>query len=169
MRVMDCMDCHNRPSHTFEMAERALDHAFQNNLIPATLPFAKKTGMEVLKASYATRDDAAQKLPAAFAAWYRQNQPAVYAQRATEVEAAGKQVFAVWSRNVFPEMNVTWGTYPNNIGHTDFPGCFRCHDGAHTAADGRTIGQDCNTCHNILAMEEQSPKVLTELGVEEKK
>lgn len=168
-REMDCMDCHNRPSHAFEMPDRALDRAFANGLIAANLPFAKKTGMEVLKGQYTTRDEAAQKLPAAFVGWYKQNQPAVYAQRGAEVEAAAKEVLAVWNRNIFPEMKVNWGTYPLNIGHTDFPGCFRCHDGSHNAADGRTVGQDCNACHNLLSMDEPAPKVLTDLGIEEKK
>jgi hypothetical protein len=78
-------------------------------------------------------------------------------------------VLAVYDRNIFPEMKVTWGTYPNNIGHTDFPGCFRCHDGNHTAQDGRSITQDCNACHNLLAMDEANPKVLTDLGIVESK
>jgi hypothetical protein len=62
-------------------------------------------------------------------------------------------------------MRVKWGSYPNNLGHTDFPGCFRCHDDGHVAEDGRKIGQDCSSCHSMLAMEEPSPKVLTDLGI----
>jgi hypothetical protein len=133
------------------------------------LPFAKKAGLEILKGTYATRDEAAQKLPTAFTAWYRQNQPAVLAQRAAEIDAAGKEVLAIWNRNRFPEMNVNWGQYPINIGHSDFPGCFRCHDGGHNASDGRTISQDCNSCHNVLSMEEADPKILTDLGMTEAK
>jgi hypothetical protein len=169
MREMDCMDCHNRPSHAFEMPERALDRAMTNGLIPASLPFAKKTALEVLKASYKNRDEAGAKLPADFAEWYRKNQPAVYSQRAGQVNAAAQEVLAIWNRNIFPEMNVTWGRYPINIGHTDYPGCFRCHDGAHAAADGRTVTQDCNACHNLLSMDEASPKILTDLGIAEEK
>jgi hypothetical protein len=72
----------------------------------------------------------------------------------------------VFQRNIFPEMKVTWGAYPNNLGHNDFPGCFRCHDDQHAAEEGRKITQDCNTCHNLLAMEEAAPKILSELGLE---
>jgi hypothetical protein len=168
-REMDCMDCHNRPSHAFDMPDRALDKAFATGLIPANLPFAKKTGLEVVKAKYTTRDEAAQKLPAAFTAWYKQNQPGLYAQRAADVEAAAREVLAVWNRNIFPEMNVNWGQYPINIGHTDFPGCFRCHDGGHNSSDGRTVSQDCNSCHNILSMDEPAPKILTDLGIQGEK
>jgi hypothetical protein len=62
-------------------------------------------------------------------------------------------------------MKVSWGTYPNNIGHTDFPGCFRCHDDQHASSGGKKISQDCSSSHNLLAMEELSPKVLTDLGI----
>jgi hypothetical protein len=71
------------------------------------------------------------------------------------------------NRNVFPDLKVTWGTYPNNLGHMDFPGCFRCHDGSHTTGDGKTITQDCSTCHVPLAMDEASPEILKTLGIAE--
>jgi hypothetical protein len=67
---------------------------------------------------------------------------------------------------VAPDLKVTWGTYPNNLGHTDFPGCFRCHDGSHSTLDKKvTITQDCNTCHEPLAVEKTSPAVLKTLGL----
>ena len=76
-------------------------------------------------------------------------------------------MLAIYNRNVFPDLKVTWGTYPNNLGHMDFPGCFRCHDGSHTAANGKTITQDCNTCHQPLAVEESAPEILKTLGISE--
>ncbi|MCP5120739.1 MAG: hypothetical protein GY953_58850 [bacterium] len=66
---------------------------------------------------------------------------------------------------MFPEMEVDWGTYPDHIGHTDFPGCFRCHDDMHNSSDGKTINQDCSACHEILAMEESDPEILANLGI----
>ena len=71
---------------------------------------------------------------------------------------------AIYLQNVFPEMKISWGTYPNNLGHMDFPGCFRCHDGNHTSSDGRVISNDCATCHDLLSMDEKNPKVLSDLG-----
>jgi hypothetical protein len=165
MRTMDCMDCHNRPSHTYELPDRALDKAMSQGLISSALPFARKQGLEILKATYKTREAAAQKIPAAFVQYYQQSQPAVWQQRQAEVRSSADQVLAIWDRNVFPDMNVTWGKYPLNIGHNDFPGCFRCHDGSHAAKDGNTITQDCNACHNVLAMDDANPKVLTDLGI----
>ena len=168
IREMDCVDCHNRPTHTFELPERAVDRVMNAGQISPSLPFAKKRAVEILKAGYSTREEAAQKIPAAFERYYRDNYPAIWAQRRAEVTSAAGQVLAVYDRNVFPTMKVSWGTYPNNLGHTDFPGCFRCHDGNHAAKDGRSVTQDCNACHNLLAMDEANPKVLTDLGIVEK-
>ena len=162
---MQCVDCHNRPTHTFDLPERAVDKALALGDIAAGLPYIKKKSVELLKANYATSAEAAAKLPSALAAFYQQSYPDVYATRSPDIHQAGEAVLAIYNRNVFPDLKVTWGTYPNNLGHTDFPGCFRCHDGSHTTADGKTITQDCNTCHEPLAVEEASPEILRTLGL----
>jgi nitrate/TMAO reductase-like tetraheme cytochrome c subunit len=169
VREMDCMDCHNRPAHSYDLPEVGVDKAMTAGAISTTLPFAKKKAVEILKANYLSRDEAAQKIPAAFEKYYQDSYPAIWQQRQAEVKASARQVLEVWNRNIFPEMKVTWGSYPVNIGHNDFPGCFRCHDGGHNSTDGRSISQDCNACHNLLAMDEANPKVLTDLGITEKK
>ena|ERR1035441_5549543 len=169
IREMDCMDCHNRPSHTYELPDRAVERAMAAGLISPALPFAKKKAVEILKVAYPSRDEAAGRIPEAFAAYYRQSYPAVWSQRQAQVTSSGNQVLAIYDRNIFPDMNVTWGKYPNNIGHTDFPGCWRCHDSNHTAKTGAVITQDCNACHNMLADDEANPKVLTDLGITEAK
>ena len=110
-----------------------------------------------------------EQVKAAFAKYYQESYPAIWSQRPAEVTASAAQVLEVWNRNIFPEMKVTWGIYPVNIGHTDFPGCFRCHDGGHNAQDGKSISQDCNACHNLLGMDEADPKVLKDLGITEAK
>src|SRR5579864_5167706 len=162
---MECVDCHNRPTHTFDLPERAMDKALALGDIAAGLPYIKKKSVELLKANYATGAEAASKLPSALDAFYQQNYPDLYAARSQDIDQAGAALLAIYNRNVFPDLKVTWGTYPNNLGHTDFPGCFRCHDGSHTTADGKTITQDCNTCHEPLAMEEVSPEILKTLGI----
>jgi hypothetical protein len=81
------------------------------------------------------------------------------------VEQSAQAVAAIYLRNVFPDMKVTWGSHPNNTGHNDSPGCFRCHDGSHTSSEGETITNDCNACHSLLAVDEQNPKVLADLGL----
>jgi nitrate/TMAO reductase-like tetraheme cytochrome c subunit len=169
MREMDCIDCHNRPSHSYKLPERAVDEAMFAGDLSASLPFARKKSVEILKKEYASRDAAAAQIPAALEAFYRGTYPAVYKERQTEVVKTARNLLAIYNRNVFPAMKVTWGAYPNNIGHTDFPGCFRCHDDSHASADGRKVTQDCGACHSLLAMEEPAPKILTDLGVVENK
>jgi nitrate/TMAO reductase-like tetraheme cytochrome c subunit len=109
MREMDCIDCHNRPAHAYDLPERALDRAMSNGAISPSLPFAKKQGMEILKLTYKTREEAAEKIPAAFTAYYRQSLPAVYTQHIADVNAGAKELLAIWDRNIFPAMNVTLG------------------------------------------------------------
>jgi hypothetical protein len=168
-RTMDCMDCHNRPAHSYDLPDGGVNKAMNNGSISASLPFAKKEAVAIIKLPYLSRDEAAAKIPMAFEKFYQDTYPAIWAQRQAEVKASANGVLAVWDRNVFPAMKVTWGAYPMNIGHEDFPGCFRCHDGAHSSKSGDSITQDCNACHNLLADDEANPKVLTSLGIEEKK
>jgi nitrate/TMAO reductase-like tetraheme cytochrome c subunit len=162
---MQCVDCHNRPTHTFELPERAMDSALAFGNIPATLPFIKKEAVQLLKAKYSTTTDATERLPSALVSFYQQSYPDLYSKRQEDIHQAGRAVLAIYQRNVFPELQVSWGTYPNNLGHTDFPGCFRCHDGSHVATDGTAISQDCSSCHEPLAMDEASPEILKTLGI----
>jgi nitrate/TMAO reductase-like tetraheme cytochrome c subunit len=165
---MQCVDCHNRPTHAFDLPQRAMDKALARGDLAITLPYIKKEGVELLKADYRTRKEAADRLPATLVSFYQQHYPELYAQRTKDITEAGQAVLAIYNRNVFPELKVTWGTYPDNLGHEDFPGCFRCHDGSHTTAGGRTIAQDCNTCHEPLAMDEATPEILKTLGIAER-
>jgi len=164
--TMQCVDCHDRPSHTFMLPERALDRALALGRIPATLPYIKKQGLAVLQTTYTSTDEAIRQIPAAIERYYQQAYPDVYTQRRTDVARAAQAILTIYQHNVFPELRVTWGTYTNSIGHVDFPGCSRCHDGSHTTADGRkTITQDCNACHQLLAVQESSPDILKTLGL----
>ena len=163
---MQCVDCHNRPTHDFLLPDRALNRALALGQVDATLPFIKKQALAVLQANYSSRADAAQKIPSAIETYYKQTYPQVYAQRKADVQRVGNAILAIYNQNVFPEMHVTWGTYPTNLGHTDSPGCFRCHDGSHTTADGKeTVSQDCAACHQLLAVGESSPEILKTLGL----
>ena len=163
---MQCVDCHNRPTHSFDLPEQAVDKAITNGEIGYALPFVRKKGVEILKATYASNAEATEKIPAALADYYKADYPDVYANRADDIAAAGRALAAIYDRNVFPDLGVGWGTYANNIGHNDFPGCFRCHDADHTAADGTIIPQECDGCHELLAVDEKSPEILKTLGIE---
>ena len=165
-RIMDCIDCHNRPAHKFDLPDRALDASISAGQIPRTLPFVRKMGLEILKRAYQTKDGARTSIPAALLSFYQQKYPLLVAQSREEIDRAGAALFSIYDRNVYPEMRIGWGTYPYNLGHVDFPGCFRCHDGGHATAANKVITQDCNACHQPLAVEETSPEILKTLGVE---
>ena len=142
-----------------------MDKALAGGRLPTSLPYIKKKSVEILKASYASNEEAARKIPAALDDYYKQAHPDVYAERAADIQGAGLTVASLYARNVFPDLKVTWGTYPNNIGHDAFPGCFRCHDEGHKTAQGKTITQDCAACHEAVAMDEASPEILKTLGL----
>src|SRR5579872_801756 len=165
LREMDCIDCHNRPSHPFQPADRALNAAMAAGNIPAALPFIKKQALQIVQQSYSSKEDAAQKIPAAIESFYRTNYAGLFLQNRDQVRKAAEGVLAVYNNNVFPDMRITWGTYPDNIGHMDSPGCFRCHDGNHASAGGQTVTQDCGACHNVIAVQEPNPKILMDLGI----
>lgn len=165
-RKMDCVDCHNMPTHAFRLPERAVDLAINERRISRDLPYIKKKAVEVLRRDYPDRATARRQIAGGITEYYKTTYPDVFRDHRVLIESAVQQVEDIYMRNVFPEMKVTWGTYINNLGHEDFPGCFRCHDGNHTSADGRMITQDCNACHSILAMEETNPEILSQLGFE---
>jgi len=149
-RRMDCMDCHNRPSHAIAATpERAVNELMARGDIPKTLPFIRREAVKVLKTTYPTQEAAEREISRTLRDFYRSQAPSTYMTSRQEVERAVLATTAIYRRNVFPDMNVQFGTYPNNIGHMDFPGCFRCHDDNHKTTDGKTIGQDCETCHTI--------------------
>jgi Cytochrome c7 and related cytochrome c len=149
-RRMDCMDCHNRPSHPMAATpERAVDDMIARGSMPRTLPFVRRETVKALKVAYPTQDAAGEGISRTLREFYRSQFPQAYMAQRQDVERAVQSADAIYRRNVFPEMNIQFGTYPNNIGHMDFPGCFRCHDDGHVAKDGTKITQDCDSCHKI--------------------
>ena len=165
-RVMDCIDCHNRAAHTFVTAEQAIDRAMADNVISPSLPWVHKEGLKLLNATYSSQAEAKVRIPEELTAFYKSGYPDVMATKAALVKSACNGLVTLYCQNVFPFMKVTWGTHPNHIGHMDYPGCFRCHDGSHVAKDGSSIPQDCSVCHNLLAVDEPKPKVLSYLGIQ---
>jgi len=144
LRRMDCIDCHNRPAHTmFATAERAVDTAIADAQIPRELPFVRREAVAVLKQPHTSREAGRQAIARRLKEFYATR--AGVDARAVDRAVEGAQ--DLWSRNVFPVMKVTWGTYPSHTGHVDSPGCFRCHDDEHKSTDGAVIGQSCELCH----------------------
>ncbi len=164
-REMDCIDCHNRPSHVYLPAEDALDRKLQEGSIPTNLPYIKRQALAAVSAKYPSSEAARQGIAEALTQWYQQNQPELVKDKPQLLAKAIAGTQEAYAQNAFPEMKIDWGTYVNHVSHgPDFDiGCFRCHDDRHKTAEGRTISADCNTCHTLLAMEEEAPPILKTL------
>ncbi|HBH96682.1 MAG TPA: cytochrome C [Candidatus Omnitrophica bacterium] len=150
IRRMDCVDCHNRPSHIYYPPDRAIEQSFEAGRLDRRLPYLKREGIRLLAQPYASEQEAASAILKGLAEFYQQAYPDLYRAQAAAVQQATMELQQIYARNIFPEMRVDWRGYPNHIGHLNSEGCFRCHDGLHQSSDGKVITKDCNACHTIL-------------------
>ncbi|MBI4525045.1 MAG: cytochrome c3 family protein [Deltaproteobacteria bacterium] len=153
IRRMDCMDCHNRPSHIFRDPDGAVDLALLTGLIDRTLPYIKREAVRALSQTYQTKEKAREGIATALDSFYVTHYPKLYPTKREAIKKAISEVQKIYQTNIFPEMKVDWRTHPDNIGHTLYPGCFRCHEGNHVSRDGKVIRKDCQLCHTIIAQE----------------
>lgn len=149
-RIVDCMDCHNRPTHIFRSPEKAADSALHVHAPLQTLPFAKRELVKALAEPYARKVEGLSKVADSLSAFYRETYPDLFAARRADVDKLVEVAKGIYRSSAFPEMNVSWRTYPDNIGHKIFAGCFRCHEGKHVSDDGKTLSHDCGACHEFL-------------------
>lgn len=147
IRTMDCMDCHNRPSHIFKSPNDSVNLAMSLGKIDPSIPWIKSNAVYVLTQEFKTEAEGVQKIATFLASAY-----ANYTNK-SKIDAAIVAVQEIFTNNFFPEMRASWKVYPNHIGHKDWPGCFRCHDGKHKTADGKKSvkANECSACHIILA------------------
>jgi hypothetical protein len=147
-RTMDCIDCHNTVGHPISpTAEQSVDRAIAAGLVRRDLPFVRREGLRLVKASYTGEDEALRAIDQGLRSFYESGGGSTDHQAVSQAVGAFQDVYR---RNVFPTMNVTWGSYPDNKGHITSTGCFRCHDDSHKAMDGTTISGDCEYCHKQL-------------------
>jgi hypothetical protein len=151
LRTMDCMDCHNRPSHSYRPPAFFVNEALTSGLIPRELSGIKMVSMQICSAEFNTTDSAMQYIQKSLNDYYQVNYPQIFNSRYDLIEKAVRGLQEIYSENIFPEMKVRWNAYPNHIGHVEFQGCFRCHNDRHKSADGYVISKDCNQCHHIIA------------------
>jgi hypothetical protein len=163
VRKMDCIDCHNRPTHQFSAPYRLINDAMQYGQIDASIPKIKEKAMEALSKQYKTQNEAMTAIETNLREYYKTKQPDYTKANPAKVEGAIKTIVELFSKNMFPEMKARWDTHPDNIGHLVSPGCFRCHDGEHRAVSGQLISKDCKSCHLIV---EQGPKGQVEKNID---
>jgi hypothetical protein len=161
-RTVDCMDCHNRPTHIFRSPERAADTVLHVNANLQNLPFARRELVRVLSQPYLVKEEGLATIAGSLQSFYREKFVDIWTTRRADVDRLVEHAQGIYRSMAFPEMNVNWRTYPDNIGHKIFPGCFRCHEGKHVSDDGKTLSHDCGTCHEFLipGPEQQGPSVV---------
>jgi hypothetical protein len=149
-RRMDCIDCHNHPSHTFNAPDYEIDRTIYTGLIDAGIPEIKKIAVAAMEKKYSSVDEAMDKIETFIRSHYKKNYPEFFAANRDRIENAIRATQSAFSRNIFPSMKARWSNYRDNAGHLISPGCMRCHDGNHKSDDGSIIPHDCRTCHIIL-------------------
>ena len=154
IRTMDCIDCHNRPSHVYQSPLITINQAMDYGLISAKIPYIKDTLIGAIEGQYETTEEAMNTIQQKVMSEYKDLVAEGKITKASVTQAI-EQAKLIFQNNFFPEQNVNWTKYPNNIGHFQFPGCYRCHDGQHMSAEGKVIEFDnCNLCHMIIRQEE---------------
>ncbi|SDS43879.1 NapC/NirT family cytochrome c [Opitutus sp. GAS368] len=144
IRRMDCLDCHNRPAHDFPSANASVEQAMASGTLSRKLPNIKR---EAVKAMLQKEISTAAAAPGRIGDYLRGK----YAEAADTAPAIA-EVQRLFASSMFPERQADWRGYPDNLGHKDWAGCFRCHDSKHQGAGGLVVpASDCTSCHTILA------------------
>ncbi len=150
LRTMDCIDCHNRPSHNYNSPTVYFNKAMITGEVSKDIPFIKKVAMGVLRETFSTIDTAMLKIEAGITDYYKTGYPDYYAKNKDLISSSVASIEKGYSQNTFPKMKVAYDLYPEHIGHLETNGCFRCHNGIFKADNGRVITKDCNLCHTIV-------------------
>ncbi|MCW5941238.1 MAG: NapC/NirT family cytochrome c [Fimbriimonadaceae bacterium] len=150
-RIVDCIDCHNRPSHQYRPPEVTLNQALARNLIDRSIPEIKMTAKDALEKPYKTEAEAIATIRADILKYYQDNYKDQFATLQPKLVTAIAQVQEIYRTNYFPEMKVSWKGYPSNLDHVHSLGCFRCHDDKHVSPEGKVLTKNCQTCHTILS------------------
>jgi nitrate/TMAO reductase-like tetraheme cytochrome c subunit len=156
---MDCVDCHNRPTHIYVPPDTSVDRSFTAHRLDITLPYLKQEAVAALTGKYDTTDAAMQGIAKTIYEFYSIKYPALARSREPEIRGAIDEIQRIYRTTFFPEMKLDWKTHPNNIGHFYSSGCFRCHDGNHASPEGKVIRKDCDICHTILEQQENAVNI----------
>lgn len=150
-RKFDCIDCHNRPTHKFPSPANSVNDALITGKLDRRLPFIKREAVKALSLEFSSTEEAGRIIRTHLFEFYQKEYPDILEREPERIEQAVLAVRSIFSKTQFPEMKVRWDTHPDNVGHFEFPGCFRCHGSTLKTADGKTIGKDCSSCHSIMS------------------
>jgi len=150
VRSFDCMDCHNRPSHSFLAPATGLNLALSTRQISPALKYIRQVGLDLLNAEYSTREQANEVIKDGLRQYYQENYPDIVNNNGGDIERATAVLLKVYNDNFFPEMKTDYRVRENNLSHFVNDGCFRCHDGVMENEEGQTLSHDCAICHLIV-------------------
>ncbi len=157
-RTLDCVDCHNRATHIYEEPDDAIDDRLLSGLISRDIPFIKREGLKALNsADFNQKERGNENIEFMIKSFYNRHYPEFSNASADKIDQAITALQGIYSRNIHPEMAITWGSYPNHIGHENDLGCFRCHNQNLRDAEGNNISATCTLCHSILAKDSDQP------------
>jgi len=150
-RTMDCLDCHNRPSHDYLSPSHFVDNAITAGEISSDIPEIKSVAMGILAREFPTFDSAMNFISARVIRYYKRNYEEYFESNQEEINRSITAIQNGYSKNVFPFMKAQWSAYPNYLGHVESMGCYRCHNDSFKSTEGRVISKDCDLCHSIKA------------------
>lgn len=151
LRKFDCIDCHNRPSHIYNPPAEEVNKYMEKSKIDPNIPYMKNIAVQAMESHVTTKKTAYNDIRDFVWDFYKNSYPQLNQDMKTKIDKAIDQIHQIYQRNYFPDMKVSWKSFPNNIGHKYSPGCFRCHDGKHVSDDGKVISNDCQVCHTIVS------------------
>lgn len=157
VRVLDCIDCHNRATHIYEDPQKALDARLNSGEIDRSLPYLKREALRAITNSYNDKDTGLSSIERHMFAFYGRNYPEIASAKKEDIQAAVRVLQDVYDRNIHPRMNIRWGSYPSFAGHENGSGCFRCHNDRMRNEKGEAIMDGCTACHSILAYDSEAP------------
>jgi len=157
VRTVDCVDCHNRATHIYELPDRALDERIHKGILDRSLPFLKREALQAVSVSYTSRKTAMKGIANHMNGFYQRYYPDLARSKAMILDSVVTVLQGIYNRNIHPEMNIEWGSYSSHIGHVGDGGCFRCHNSTMVDEDGNAVSSDCTLCHSMLSNSNVDP------------
>ena len=157
VRVLDCIDCHNRATHIYENPEYAIDDVIDKGLLMHNIPFIKREGLAAITKNYPDKARGTKMIRIRLENFYRDNYPQFSGSNSARIDSIIEVLQAIYHRSIHPGMEIEWSSYPNHIGHRNSPGCFRCHNSNMVDETGKSISNECTLCHSILAFDSDEP------------
>jgi nitrate/TMAO reductase-like tetraheme cytochrome c subunit len=164
VRKMECLDCHSRPAHKFPSPIDSVNMALTSGTISPEIPYIKEAAVRALDRDYQTTPEALKGIEDSLREFYEDEDEEVLESHSEELTQTLAALRIIYQNSIFPEMKVDWRTHPENVGHRDSPGCFRCHNDTMLDEDGEALFHDCRTCHAVLAQDDNVIRTMADLN-----